>query len=749
MEAKVFPDGHLSLKRDTLLELGNVRRLRGRYSEAETLFRRMVEMTHDEGDIYGESVARLSLAGTHMAQLPVLGAGEEAIVLLREAIDTAVASGHRSNEAEARRMFGNLLGGDAGRRELERSVALARQLPDPAFLARCLGSLAAELAGESPDEARRRIDEARGLLPSLLPAERFYGAIDRLNVDWETLPRQETLLNTLGELRQIERLRELQRSGTGRAESFAVWSEVYYWFSGRLFEAAEATGRSDLERAFSVTESLRARVLLDALESEPAPKSEDDPLGRERAAVQEKLVAVNRRLLDPDLGTEERTAAVEELEQLEDQEAELRDRIVLASAGLAPVTRPGFATLGEVEQALAENEALLSFQVALWENIYGDFEGGSWLLVSKRGGTRVYRLPDRVRLEPAIRIFRNLFSRRDGLDRGPAVSLFDDLLAEALAQLPAAIDRLVIVPDGHLHLLPFGALRPAESSAPLAARYQISIVPSATLWLRWRQAAPAPVRRVALALADPALAGSKLREAALERGWSQGVRLDPLPQARREGRALVRYLGQPSELLMGDEASESALKAMATRQLGIVHFAAHALFDSENPHRSAIVLAPGNSTEDGLLQPREIERLNLEGALVVLSTCQSASGNALAGEGPLSLARAFFQAGARAVVASLWRLRDDEAAALFEPFYRHLGRGTSVAEALGNAQQEQIDRGAPAAAWAGVIVLGDGAVVPLPGGRSRAIPMSWVLGLAGFAVVLVGIAGGILRRRSA
>ena len=86
----------------------------------------------------------------------------------------------------------------------------------------------------------------------------------------------------------------------------------------------------------------------------------------------------------------------------------------------------------------------------------------------------------------------------------------------------------------------------------------------------------------------------------------------------------------------------------------------------------------------------------------------------------MSLARAFFQAGAHTVVASLWRLRDDEAADFFDRFYRHLGKGAGVAAALQDAQRELIAKGAPAAAWAGLVVLGDGDLVPLPGGTEKA-----------------------------
>jgi len=124
---------------------------------------------------------------------------------------------------------------------------------------------------------------------------------------------------------------------------------------------------------------------------------------------------------------------------------------------------------------------------------------------------------------------------------------------------------------------------------------------------------------------------------------------------------------------------------------------------------------------------------------VVLSACSSNTGALLRGEGVMSLARAFFQAGAHTVVASLWRLRDDEAADFFDRFYRHLGQGASVSGALQAAQRDLIAAGAPAAAWAGIVVLGDGDMVPLPGGR-KGIAVPWWAWVAGIAA-LAGLAG--------
>lgn len=118
----------------------------------------------------------------------------------------------------------------------------------------------------------------------------------------------------------------------------------------------------------------------------------------------------------------------------------------------------------------------------------------------------------------------------------------------------------------------------------------------------------------------------------------------------------------------------------------------------------------------------------------------------------MSLARAFFQAGAPTVVGSLWPLHDEDAAALFDGFYRHLASGLTVAGALTAAQREWIRAGAPLAAWAGVVVLGDGDLVPLPGGAPAStlpggLPIALAVLLAVVFLAALPAATRLLRRR--
>jgi len=146
----------------------------------------------------------------------------------------------------------------------------------------------------------------------------------------------------------------------------------------------------------------------------------------------------------------------------------------------------------------------------------------------------------------------------------------------------------------------------------------------------------------------------------------------------------------------------------------------------------------------------EIAALPLEaGQAVVLSTCSSARGELVRGEGVLSLARAFFEAKASVVVASLWPQRDDEARNLFVRFYRHLAGGMSYSAALAAAQRDLL-RGnplLPTSAWAGFVVLGDGDLVPVPGGRSWGFIHRRQLAIAGSAAALLAVLGAALLAR--
>jgi hypothetical protein len=542
------------------------------------------------------------------------------------------------------------------------------------------------------------------------PRTSAFSAGRHMRLSWSTNTRTEAIRDSLAALDAVETLRALQDDADSSAELFSAWTRDYYWLSGRLLQEGHD---EDLPLAFSITERMRARSLLDVLDrSRPSPDPRHRAVKEQRVAL-EAIAVVQRSLMNPDMNSTERRAALSELEVLERREREARRQVALASRDARQAT-PQFARLQSVQAALGRDEALLSFQVGLWRSHDGSFGGGSWLISVTGNNRTVHRLPDRVPLSNGVPVFTGLLERGAGGDASAAVRLYHDLLADAVAALPPEVTRLIIVADGPLHRLPFEALRPAIGALPLGARYEIVVAPSATLWLHWRTEAPSSARRV-LTLADPALEGSRETDARTRSVMLlQGLRLGRLPYARTESRAIERHVGR-ADAFVGAGASEQALKSSDLRRYSVVHFAAHAVADDTYPERSAVVLAAGDAKQDGLLQAREIEALDLDGRIVVLSACYTAGGAVLSGEGVLSLARAFFAAGAHAVIGSRWPLRDADAAQLFEAFYRHLGHGASLSQALSASQAEARAAGRPPSAWAALVLLGNGDLRPFAG----------------------------------
>jgi CHAT domain-containing protein len=650
----------------------------------------------------------------------------------RDAIAEAEAGGNARVDALAHHLLATLAKeGAQSQAELRRCLEVAAEEPVKQL---CRGALARDqaLAGNAPAGAA---NGEEGGVEVTDPVTRAQTLGAEMRVSWKTRPLDGFIRDARHALAEIERLRARQTDPEMKAGLFSTWSDDYYWFSGRLLEEALA-GRCApcLDLAFEVVERLRARTLRDIFLAGGAGADAASPDAMRLAALRQAIERVARRRQDGGLPASERANAASDLaaftveeDQLQRHAAALHAAALHAAAGAGSTAAAGpggrgmrpdaFVTLPEVQRLLGPDEALLSFQIAPWRDWTGDFGGGSWLVVATRGGRRCHRLREmgREALRGAVADFSD---HRSGTHTRRAAELYRQLLGPALAELPPEIKRLIIVPDDHLHRLAIAALRTKPGEPPIAGRYQISIVPSATLWASWRAARrPLPAERPALVLADP----PPPTPAVWKSFQAGGVFLPAvrLPGARREADDLVRFLGRRCERRVGGEVSEATLlrsRAPLSR-FALVHFAAHSIVDDRDPRLSGIWLSPSTGL-DGLLRPAEIAKLDFHDRLIVLATCSGNGGRILRGEGVMSLAHAFFQARARTVVASLWPQADTDAEALVTSFYRHLASGTSVAAALRLAQLDLLrqDPSLPPVAWAGIVVLGDGDLVPFPGG---------------------------------
>ncbi len=299
------------------------------------------------------------------------------------------------------------------------------------------------------------------------------------------------------------------------------------------------------------------------------------------------------------------------------------------------------------------------------------------------------------------------------------------LLAPVLALLPAAVHRLVLVPDGPLHRLPFDALVLGDGRR-VAERYEVSLSPSATISARLWQRTPSTAATTLLAFAG------------IDSRGQPGLPL--LPASAREAREAGR-MASASVIRLGADASESYLKASNAANYRILHFATHALVDDESLDGTALVLAAG-AGEDGLMSPAELAALHLDADLVVLSGCRTARGVVFSGEGVQGLAGPLLEAGSRSVLATLWSVNDRDAAGFVGDFYRAATGGTSVGDALATAKRTAIARGEPPATWAAFVLVGNPAVQPPV--LASPVGIAWPGGTLAFGVLITSVSVGIL-----
>ena len=151
----------------------------------------------------------------------------------------------------------------------------------------------------------------------------------------------------------------------------------------------------------------------------------------------------------------------------------------------------------------------------------------------------------------------------------------------------------------------------------------------------------------------------------------------------------------------------------------VLHFATHGILDGMNPLYSHVVLSrsASDSSEDGLLEAREIMQMDLKADLVVLSACQTGRGRISRGEGVVGMSWALFVAGCPTSVVSQWNVESNSTTRLMIEFHRALlslnqgsNRVSGSAEALRQAALKMLKTpgfSAPVL-WAGFIVVGDG-----------------------------------------
>lgn len=427
-------------------------------------------------------------------------------------------------------------------------------------------------------------------------------------------------------------------------------------------------------------------------------------------------------------------------------EKQLRSESAADSRSLPSARAASMASVLTLQQIQAE---IGRADTMLIEYALGDERSYVWFVDSNQ--VIAHQLPSARTIKKLARAFRaTLMSREprpgDNLDGyrervGKADRVYPRLARE-LSQLllgpmdPAHAKRLLIVPDGPLQYIPFSALQVAEtgeSDTMLMSHHELVILPSASALGALRRviekrAAPTAT---AVIVADPvvdqydprvhrgrsaAARPQEHRSSALQLALRdvQSIQLvTRLPGSQVEAETIRQMLGAPDVLLeSGFKASRNYVVQGGLARYRIIHFATHGLIDAEHPEMSGLILSLVNDkgqSQDGYLRLGDIYKLKLSADLVVLSACNSALGKNMESEGTIGLPRGFLEAGAKSVIASLWKVDDRAAVDFMKYFYLRIHQGESPGSALQGAQRDIVRSGhwVQPFYWAAFVLQGD------------------------------------------
>lgn len=620
-----------------------------------------------------------------------------------------------------------------------RSLAVRRErAPGGLFVAISLANLGdLSLKGGELDQALAFHQEALEIRKLLAPGS-VYEAASQFAIG-EIRRRQgktESAIDSI--LAGIEALDHQTHRFGGSALGEASFRTKFSPQVHRAVELLHDAGRS--RRALLILEQWRAQSFLAQLAERDLLLSArvDSTLESERRRLEARYDRTQREFgeLDSVQNLPRVQALSRRLRDLREQLDRVHERLRESSPGLAALRDPEPLGLKGIREVLDPGTVLLSYSVGEDRTLL--------FVVTPEAGLHVESLAiGAAEVRRRVTDFREVILRALPGDRtGPRQSL--DLLGRTLYQvllapveeIVAAQERILILPDGPLHLLPWAVLI-RDSGRFLVEWKPVHLAVSATVYAELRQDRlkfeKGSGRLQLAAFGDPrysdqieegqtqTLADVHVRSA-VERGLFDWQRL---AHSREEVESIASlYPFGEVQTYLGAEATEEAVKSLTglgeseTFAPRIVHFATHGHLDDQFPLNSALVLSIPEEFEEGrdngLLQVWEIfERVRLDADLVVLSACSSALGEELGGEGLIGLTRAFQYAGARSVVASLWNVRDQATSELMLRFYSHLRSGLPKDEALRAAQVELIqgpvngkDLSAPFY-WAAFQIYGD------------------------------------------
>jgi CHAT domain-containing protein len=694
----------------TLNNLGTLYRTRGLFNEAVASFQTSLNEAKALGNPKAEAEALDQIGQTYAER----GTYDKALESWQQAVEVLTRAGAPVDVLQKK--IGDLYM-DMGK------VEEAKPYVTKADYDSSLGRL--RLATSEPDAAKKYYEQ-------LLSAAQKEANLDALFTAYTGLGK---VYEAAGKYQEAEKAYAKALEVTEDIRSTLLLSERRNFFTQKVngfLRSEPGKGlvrvmlkQKKLSQSIEPSESVRAREFSDFLFQKAEARYFDVPpeMLEKEMVVNDKVASLKIALgvIPKALDSERFTAVTNQIKSAETQKKSFVQELSTKHKDYVAVKYPKPVTLDTC--AVGPNEYVLLFDV-LGEDV------GVRLIKGKKviaGSVTPWPV---AQLEEEIRTFRKPFEEAKLADFSPdlAASLYAKVLGDVLGQVPEGAS-ITIIPDGLLALLPFEALVTGgkaqwkkgqwgdypEGISFVGDRNPIIYYQSLTALTLARslRQTPKSAGRV-LVMADPVfqMADARLREtqpeievaqneenrqvglmAAIEEDSVGCFALNRLKGTEKLAKSLEQIYGSSCEVYTGLEATKGMfmqkLAPELTRYDAIV-FATHGFAGNNIPGIMEPVLAftmvpPGT---DGFLTMNEVAGLKTNADIVALTACQTGVGVHMAGEGVLSMGRAFQCAGARSVAMSLWSVSEDCSVALMDEFFKRVKGGQARLAAWTDARAQ-------------------------------------------------------------
>ncbi len=680
--------------------LGMLYRRIGDFARAENYYERAIAGRIKTGSLGSAASSKISLGDMYFDRKQYARASRlhrEGLALREQTGNTNAIARARVSLARDYLVSGQL---DEARELLESSYAvlvdagLPRQI---GFALSQMGKLDA-MTGQT----QGAIDSYSQALKIFQDAQDPLSEIDTLIELAGLQPGHEQALTYLLQAETVSvRVRQSLNNPLHRARFIDSRNRLYNEIVDRYLWLARENVDSDYsEKAYLASSQSRSQALMEIILADTASSDErtEDELQRRRA-TQRKLNAAW-------FGVEalRRSTLNEETSRLIAQkESEITDLVTELDALDVRIVGPKLTELNRsppglqrIQDSIQKDELVLHYHVS-------DNDSVVWA-VSKEGFER-HDLGDATSLVAAAKdVHRMLGKPGYGKAEKQALQEISARLLAGTLDAPG-IRKVYVIADDVLHYIPFSALLRSDGKHVVEYAVTKSIPSAALLTLAARPERLLSDSTRITVYADPVFDGSDFRVQEANRrdrnsppGESDGQEivsraggqnLARLAHSRTEAEG-IRAAAPQTDVYYGFSASKDDILGRDLKDVDILHFATHGITNDSVPELSGLFLSrlDGMGQEiDGFLSLGEIESLQIDPQLVVLSACNTAIGENIFAEGPLSLSRAFLGQGADDVVSTLWQVADEQSAELIQHFYSGLlDGGLSVPAALRRAQ---------------------------------------------------------------